>query len=153
MNEGSISIRPANTQDAEIVALFNQRMAWETEQKKLSEELVKPGSLEGITNPDRCRYFIAEINANIAGQAMVTYEWSDWRNGEFWWLQSVYVAPQYRGRGVFREILSHIEAQARATKQVCGLRLYVENDNELGQTVYNRLGLSDAGYRVFEKEF
>jgi ribosomal protein S18 acetylase RimI-like enzyme len=81
---------------------------------------------------------------------MLTYEWSDWRNGDWWWIQSVYVAPEYRRQGVYAALYAHVLAGARANPGVCGLRLYVERDNTGAQRTYEALGMEDAGYRMYE---
>ena len=89
----------------------------------------------------------------LIGQLMITYEWSDWRNGVFWWIQSVYVALPWRRQGVFRRMHDVIVGQAKADPRVCGIRLYVEQDNRTAQTVYQRVGLSPSAYAVFEQDF
>jgi ribosomal protein S18 acetylase RimI-like enzyme len=89
----------------------------------------------------------------VVGQLMITYEWSDWRNGLFWWIQSVYVDPAWRRRGVFRSMHEAVVSQAKADRKVCGIRLYVEQENETAQAVYQRLGLSLSGYKVYEQDF
>lgn len=89
----------------------------------------------------------------LIGQLMITFEWSDWRNAVFWWVQSVYVAPAWRRRGVYRLMHDHIVAQAKADPKVCGIRLYVERDNRTAQTVYQRVGLAPSAYTVYEQDF
>jgi ribosomal protein S18 acetylase RimI-like enzyme len=84
---------------------------------------------------------------------MITYEWSDWRNGLFWWIQSVYVEPRFRSQGVFKALYRHVEHLARTTPGVCGLRLYVENSNSQAQEIYQRLGLQRTAYQMFEVDF
>ena len=96
---------------------------------------------------------MAEIDGRVVGQLMITYEWSDWRNGVFWWIQSVYVLPEARRLGVFSELYAHLERLAKATPGVCGLRLYVEHANERAQATYRRCGMVDAGYRVMEVDY
>ena len=153
MNNPSIQIREGRPEDATIIADYNRRMALETEGKELDSEIVGKGVAQGLLHPDKCRYFVAEIGDSVIGQAMVTYEWSDWRNGDLWWIQSVYVHPDHRRQGIFKRLYQHIETLARENKNVRGLRLYVEQENEAGQTVYKKLGMSHAGYHVYEREF
>ena len=148
-----IHIRAARIDDAPTLADYNIQMAMESESKSLDPETVFKGVEQGLMQPELCKYFAAEINGQLVGQAMITYEWSDWRNGELWWIQSVYVHPDHRRRGVFRELYGHIETLARQNPRVRGLRLYVEADNERGQAVYTKLGLIHAGYHVYEREF
>jgi GNAT superfamily N-acetyltransferase len=146
----SITIRAATPADIDTLVAGNVAMALEAEQKHLDPEFVQRGVRAVFEDPSRGRYFVAEVGGNVVGQAMYTYEWSDWRNGNFWWLQSVYVAPVARRTGVFREIYRHIEALAKAGPGVCGLRLYVERENERAQRTYTRCGMVDAGYIVME---
>lgn len=152
-NAFKLSVRPAEKKDAETLAAFNQHMARETENRELDSTVISNGVSGGLERPDRCRYFVAEVDGKIAGQAMITFEWSDWRNGELWWLQSVYVLPEFRRRGVFTALYRHIEELGRKNPDVRGLRLYVEEDNRDGQAVYARLGMVHAGYHVYEQEF
>lgn len=146
-------IREGRPEDAAVIAEYNQHMALETEGKELDSDTVRKGVEGGLLQRDKCRYFVAEVQGSVAGQAMVTYEWSDWRNGDLWWIQSVYVHPDFRRQGIFRRLYQHIEALAREIPNVRGLRLYVEEENAEGQTVYKKLGMSHAGYHVYEMEF
>lgn len=147
------SIRDARIGDAPALARFNQMLAEETEGKRLDDTTILNGVTEGIRRTDRCRYFVAEVENQVIGQAMFTYEWSDWRNGELWWLQSVFVHPDFRRRGVFTALYRHIESLAKENDAVRGLRLYVEEENSTGQAVYAHLGMQHAGYHVYEVEF
>jgi GNAT superfamily N-acetyltransferase len=146
----NIAVRPATPADIDTLVAGNVAMALEAEHKKLDPATVQRGVKAVFDEPARGRYFVAEIAGKVVGQAMYTYEWSDWRNGTFWWLQSVYVAPVARRTGVFREIYGFIERLAKDTPGVCGLRLYVELDNERAQQTYARCGMVDAGYVVME---
>jgi len=146
----NIAVRPATPADIDTLVAGNVAMALEAEHKKLDPATVQRGVKAVFDEPARGRYFVAEIAGKVVGQAMYTYEWSDWRNGTFWWLQSVYVAPVARRTGVFREIYGFIERLAKGTPGVCGLRLYVELDNERAQQTYARCGMVDAGYVVME---
>lgn len=106
-----------------------------------------------LANPNGGIYFVAEAEAAPVGQTLITYEWSDWRNGNFWWLQSVYVVEAFRGRGVFRALFEHIRASARTRGDVCGLRLYMDHDNDRARQTYEQLGLQRTNYQVFEIDF
>jgi ribosomal protein S18 acetylase RimI-like enzyme len=105
----------------------------------------------GLADPGKACYFVAEDGGTVVGQLMVTYEWSDWRNGWIWWVQSVYVRPDYRRRGVFRALYRHVHQAAVAERGVVGLRLYVEQDNHRAQEVYRRLGMERTRYFVLER--
>ncbi len=113
--------------------------------------MLERGVRAAIAEPDRLRYWIAERDSTIAGQAAVTREWSDWRNGWIWWLQSVYVDEPHRSAGVFRALYHQIRSEALSLPDVIGLRLYVEHANHRAQSVYARLGMSPGGYEVFEE--
>ena len=106
-----------------------------------------------LDDPARGRYLLACDGDRIVGQLMLTTEWSDWRNGVLWWIQSVYIPPETRRRGVFRALFAHVQSLARATPGVVGLRLYVEQNNTVAHEVYRRVGMQDACYRVFEQMF
>lgn len=132
----------------------------ETESKELKPDTVLCGVRMALQNPNLGRYFVAEVGnpsrgepPRIIGQCMLTTEWSDWRSGQFWWLQSVYVEPEWRGRGVFRALYRHVESLARVTPGVCGLRLYVERHNESAQAIYTQLGMAPSGHVVFELDW
>src|ERR1041385_8043626 len=121
----TLHIRPATPADAATIAAFNAAMALETEHKRLNPATLRAGVERAIEQPDAARYFLAEIAGQVAGQLMITFEWSDWRNANFWWIQSVYVAPEFRGRGVFRALFDHVRRLAKKRRDICGLRLYV----------------------------
>jgi GNAT superfamily N-acetyltransferase len=125
----------------------------ETEHRRLSPDIVRAGVSAALADPAKGRYFVAELAGQVVGQIMHTYEWSDWRNGCFWWIQSVYVVPSARGQGVFRRLFDHLRTLARAEPGVCGLRLYVERDNSRAQKTYRQCGLMDPGYFVMEDDF
>lgn len=157
-----IAIRDAAVADAPLLAQWAAAMALETEAKVLAPATVLAGVNAGIADPARARYFIAvasaltgggETFAAPVGTLMLTREWSDWRNGDWWWIQSVYVEPGYRRRGVLSGLYRHVEQLARGTDGVIGLRLYVERDNAVAQRTYAALGMSDAGYRIYESRF
>ncbi|KFN45131.1 GNAT family N-acetyltransferase [Arenimonas metalli] len=145
-----IVIRNATVDDIERMAGWAVAMAWETEQKKLDPDTVRKGIRAVFDQPGRGRYFIAERDGEAAGTLMFTYEWSDWRNGDWWWIQSVYVAPEHRRQGVYAALYAHVKHAAAACADVCGLRLYVEHHNTNAQRTYESLGMVDAGYKMYE---
>ena len=116
---GKMNVRQAESPDAPVIADFNLRLAEETEQLRLNPARVRAGVAAVLSDPAKGIYFVAEINGVIAGQVMITYEWTDWRNGLIWWLQSVYVRAEWRGRGVFRALFDHLKELARARPDVC----------------------------------
>ena len=146
-----ICIREAHTDDLSILVENNLALAKETESLNLDKDVLRKG-IEQALSGEECHYFVAVISGKVVGQTMITYEWSDWRNGVIWWIQSVYVFPEYRKQGVFRTLFKHIENLARADPQVKALRLYVMQNNNTGQRTYYNLGMNDSGYIVFEKE-
>jgi GNAT superfamily N-acetyltransferase len=143
--------------DAPVIAEFNLRMAWETEKRRLDGERVNLGVAALLNDPAKGTYFIAEVEASrrevIAGQLLITYEWSDWRNGNFWWIQSVYVVEEFRAIGVFRALFNHVYALAKARTDVSGLRLYVDAHNVKARQAYERLGMNKTEYEFFEVDF
>ncbi len=150
MSHPEFIIRLAELKDAQLLATWAQTMAMETEHKHLDGDTVLKGVQAGIADPKRARYFIAMSGDMPAGTLMLTTEWSDWRNGDWWWIQSVYVDPDFRRQGVFQSLYSHVKALAEQAPDVCGLRLYVEHDNKNAQHTYESLGMEDAGYRMME---
>ncbi len=148
-----IVVREARLDDLEEIVGFNRAMALETENKSLDNELLRRGVEEALSDPSRARYFVAEVESAVAGQTMVTVEWSDWRNAWFWWIQSVYVKPEYRRQGVFRALHAFVYNQARGTNGVCGLRLYVYDANRRAIETYGRLGMTRTQYLLFEQEW
>lgn len=129
---------------------FNLRLAAETEDLKLDPAFVEPGVASLLADPAKGIYFVAHLKGTIIGQVMITYEWSDWRNGNIWWLQSVYVRQDFRQQGVFRKLFRHVENLARAREDVCGLRLYMHAENSRARQSYERLGMRHTAYEVFE---
>ena len=146
-----LEVRPATPADAPVIVEFNRLLAEESEGKALDRALLAAGVAAGLADPHKALYFVAEEGGRVLGQTMITFEWSDWRNGWFWWVQSVYVRPEARRRGVFRALFEHVVAAARRDPQVIGLRLYVEEENRLAQQTYARLGLSRTSYHVMER--
>lgn len=147
----TIQIRDARPDDRAIIADFNARLAHETEDKILDPDVLGRGVARALADPDRLRYWLAEFDGRAVGQAAITREWSDWRDGWLWWLQSVYVVPEARGRGVFRALYEQIRRLGRDDPEVIGLRLYVEGRNDRAQRTYHALGLAPAGYHVLEE--
>lgn len=152
-----MNIRPAHQGDAATIADYNLRMALETEGRKLEPSIVSAGVANLLNDPAKGTYYVAEQAVNrslkIAGQLLITYEWSDWRNGNFWWIQSVFVDPAFRGQGVFRKLYKFVHDAARQRKDVCGLRLYVDDQNTGAQETYARLGMKPTQYKFFEIDF
>jgi len=148
-----VRIRRAAAGDAEMIARYNAAMALETEHIELDRKRLLAGVRAVLADAGKGFYLVAESADAVAGQMMVTYEWSDWRNGVFWWIQSVYVAPAWRRRGVFRSLYRHALEQARAAGNVCGLRLYVEAGNEAARRTYQELGMKKTVYEMFEVDF
>ncbi|REL38957.1 N-acetyltransferase [Rhodohalobacter sp. SW132] len=146
-----ISIRKATADDAESIAEFNIAMAMETEQKKLERDGIEPGVKALFDHPEYGFYLVAESGDEIIGSLMVTKEWSDWRNGLFWWIQSVYVIPEFRRRGVYRAMYEKVKQLADQAETVCGFRLYVEKENTVAQQTYLSLGMKETHYKMFEE--
>jgi GNAT superfamily N-acetyltransferase len=147
-----ISIRPATPEDHPHIVAFNQSMARETEGRELDPSVVAAGVARLLQTPEFGFYMIAEVDGDIAGCLMITYEWSDWRNGLFWWIQSVYVAPGFRRRGVYRALHGCVRSMAE-TRNSCGLRLYVEKNKDRAQRTYSTLGMRETHYKMFEQLF
>lgn len=150
----TFSLRSGTLADVPSLAAFQCAMALETEDHVLPEAIVTAG-IEGlISQPARGRVWVAVDEADrCVGTASVTYEWSDWRAGTFWWLQSVYVTPPWRQRGVFRSLYQAVREAALADPTGIGLRLYVERDNLRAQSTYEALGMEETAYRLFEEGF
>lgn len=146
-----IQIRRATPRDADVIVRFNAAMALETERKVLLPEVIGAGVRYLLDHPASGFYVVAESGREIAGALMVTNEWSDWRNGNFWWVQSVYVRPEFRRRGVYRRLYRHLQTLAAHDRSVCGFRLYVERDNARAQATYESAGMAKTAYLVFEE--
>jgi GNAT superfamily N-acetyltransferase len=147
---GAISVRLARHDDISLMVRWAEAMAQETEDKQLDTATVTRGIENAIDDARRAVYFMAEIDGEPVGTMMYTREWSDWRNAWWWWIQSVYVPPEHRRKGVYRSLFLHVQALARQQGDVYGLRLYVERENVQAQRTYERLGMHDAGYRMYE---
>ncbi len=153
MGDLTIEVRDAVIDDQAAIAEFNAALALESEHKTLDRTVLDSGVRRLLEDPARGRYFIAESSGQTVGQTLITYEWSDWRDGWLWWIQSVYVHPDHRRAGVFRRLYGHIETLARESGDIVGIRLYVERENARAQDTYRSLGMGHTGYRVMETEF
>ncbi len=152
-----LNIRRAKPEDAVIIASFSAAMALETEGRRLDLDRLYSGTIALLESPDRGFFMVAELeqadDRQLLGQLMITYEWSDWRNGAFWWIQSVYVDPVWRRQSVFRRMHETVMATAKTSPNVCGVRLYVEENNSTAQAVYRKVGLTPSSYAIFETDF
>lgn len=147
----SLTIRRASMADEAVLVEFNLAIAWETEHKRLNRDVLAAGIRAVFADAARGFYTVAQDErGQVVGQMMVTFEWSDWRNGWFWWVQSVYVREDARRSGVFRALYREIERQAAADPNVIGLRLYFERDNTRAQSTYRALGMRDTSYGMME---
>jgi len=143
-------VRHANASDADVIVAFNRAMALETEGKVLAEEISSRGVAGLFANPSLGFYVVAEGGGEVIGSLMITTEWSDWRNGSFWWVQSVYVRPDSRRRGVYRRLYRFVRDMAIEDPDVCGFRLYVERGNSTARQAYRALGMEETSYVMFE---
>lgn len=146
-----VALRLAVASDAAVLTAFNRAMARETEGKDLVPEVVAAGVASLLAQPQYGFYVVAEVAGEVVGALLVTTEWSDWRNGLFWWIQSVYVLPDCRRRGIYRRLYQFVKELARDAGNVCGFRLYVERENAIAQQTYRSLGMSETHYRLFEE--
>lgn len=152
-----LSIRPARVADLDLLVEFSLALAEETEGRRLDRLRLRQGTQALFDEPARGFYLVAEAqdqpSPTVVGQLMITFEWSDWRNATFWWIQSVYVHPDWRRRGVYRTMHRHVLREAKERTDVCGVRLYVEGENKGAQAAYERMGLSPSSYQIFESDF
>ena len=147
------AIRPACLDDLEALVGFNAAMALETEGKTLDMQLLRQGTRAVFDSSQRGFYLVAEADGSPMGSLLITYEWSDWRNGWFWWIQSVYVKPEWRRMGVYSAMHRWILDTARSRPDVCGVRLYVDRNNDVARQTYLSLGMSESHYDMFEEDF
>lgn len=157
--QGHVNIRRATMADVETISVFNAALAEETEGRRLDGLLLREGVESLLQDPHKGWYAVA-VNSRgvdqskIIGQILITFEWSDWRNGCFWWLQSLYVDQHYRQQGVFRQLYEYVWEQAQVNpEKVCGFRLYVERDNHQAHQAYAHLGFQETVYRMHEIDF
>jgi len=144
-----ITIRKATPDDSGVIIDFQQKMAWETEEMSLVPEIINKGVTAVFADPTRGQYWVAEVEGKVIASLLITYEWSDWRNSNVWWFQSVYVLSDFRRTGIFRSMYLHIKNEA--DKQgVAGLRLYVETNNSRAQKTYEALGMKSGHYTMYE---
>jgi ribosomal protein S18 acetylase RimI-like enzyme len=146
-----ISVRIARPADAAALVEFNRAMAWETERKALALDIVRAGVNGLLCNPTQGFYVVAEAGGELAGSLMITFEWSDWRNAIYWWIQSVYIRPEFRRQGIYRRLYGFVKQRAKAEGGVCGFRLYVEKENAGAQKTYAALGMAESHYVMFEE--
>ena len=147
-----LKIRTASLEDAQLFSSHNCAMALETEDKIL-DPVASLAGVEGLfERPQFGFYLVAEVDSVPAATLMVTYEWSDWRNGLFWWIQSVYVKAEYRRQGIYRAMYQQLQAMAEASSvPVCGFRLYAETENSKAQATYKDCGMKLCDYVMFEQ--
>lgn len=146
-------VRLAEDKDVQTLAQFNISLAWETERKRLESPVVTRGLRMLLKNPHHGFYTVAETAGDVVGCVMVTYEWSDWRCGLFWWIQSVYVKPGFRRQKVFSTLYDSLKEKASRESNVCGFRLYVEGANHTAQNTYSQVGMGETSYKVYEELF
>ena len=147
-----MEIRIAREADIPALVEFNQAMALETEHKTLEHDVLTAGVSAVFADQSKGFYVVIEADGNVAAGLMVTTEWSDWRNGWFWWIQSVYVRPEHRGKGLYGRMYEFVRLKASEAGNVCGFRLYVEKENEKAQRVYEKLGMDRTYYLMYEEE-
>jgi len=149
----TLSVRIGQEKDIETLVKHNISLAQETEQKRLSPPIVVQGVRMLLKNPQYGFYSVAEIDGEVVGSCMVTYEWSDWRCNLFWWIQSVYVKPAFRRQGIFKNLYEFLKEKASQEQNVCGFRLYVEKSNHIGQNTYSGVGMKEAPYKLYEESY
>jgi len=149
----NINIRVSTINDAETIIRFQNEMAMETEKKTLNEELIKPGVKSVLTSGNKGFYLVAEVDKSIVGSLLITYEWSDWRNAWYWWIQSVYVEKNWRRKGVYSLLHNEVISRCKKSKESCGVRLYVDKENKIAQKVYRELGMFENNYLLYETNF
>lgn len=147
-----MTLRQAKIEDLAALVSFNQAMAQETEGKMLDAETLTQGVKGLLMHPEYGFYLVAERGGQILGSLAVTFEWSDWRNALFWWIQSVYVSPSARRQGIYAGLYSRVQQMAKEQGNVCGFRLYVEKDNQAAQQTYEKLGMQECQYYMYESK-
>lgn len=148
-----LMVRMAEDRDVETLSQFNMALAWESEHKRLELPVVSRGLRTLLRTPHYGFYTVAEMAGDVIGCVMVTYEWSDWRCGVFWWIQSVYVKPEFRRQKVFSTLYEFLKERASREPNVCGFRLYVEGANHTAQSTYRQVGMAQTSYKLFEELF
>lgn len=147
-----MNIRLAHRDDTDALVEFNHAMAMETEGKGLDRDILRPGVEAVFSDRNKGFYVVAGDDYGIVGGLMVTFEWSDWRNAWFWWIQSVYIKPEARGQHLYSRMYEFVKQLARDAGDVCGFRLYVEVDNLTAQRVYEAVGMKASQYSMYEEE-
>jgi GNAT superfamily N-acetyltransferase len=145
-----VKIREANQQDAKYIIDFQQSMAMETENVKLDSLVLAEGLRRIFEDPTKGKYYVAEENEEVIGCLMTTFEWSEWRCGTVLWIQSVYIKPVHRSKGVFKNMYEHIKSLVTPESEFRGIRLYVDRTNAAAQKVYEKLGMNGEHYQVYE---
>ena len=145
-----MNIRKALNKDIDIIAIYNYNLAYETENKILDMNILTKGVEAIIKDENKGLYHVCEINGEVVGQIMYTFEWSDWRNGTFLWIQSVYVNKEFRGMGVFKALYKFIRDIADNDNNICGIRLYVEKENTIAKKTYKNIGMKECNYYIYE---
>ncbi len=153
MTDSPILVRRAEPGEAHHIVRFQQSMALETEGKTLDESLISAGVEAVFEDSDKGFYLVAVTDGVVVGSLLITYEWSDWRNATFWWIQSVFVDAAHRRRGVYTAMHDHVLRQARKREDICGIRLYVERSNHIAQQTYKELGMDHSHYDLYEIDF
>lgn len=143
-------VRQANISDKNTIAEFQVLMAHETENIQLDRKIVMAGVSAVFNDPSKGKYYIAEEDEMVVASVLTTYEWSDWRNGTIIWLQSVYVLPEFRKKGIFKALYNYIQNQSLSDNNIKGIRLYVEKKNIPAQAVYEKLGMDAEHYQLYE---
>ncbi|MGL5313255.1 MAG: GNAT family N-acetyltransferase [Peptostreptococcaceae bacterium] len=147
-----MSIRRAKIEDLETIVKFNYNLAKETEDKELNVDILTKGVEAVLVDNTKGQYYVYTINDKVVGQLMHTYEWSDWRNGTFLWIQSVYVEKEYRKKGIFKELYNHVKEMCDRDESISGIRLYVEKENSTAKSTYKSLGMYECEYHMYEYE-
>ncbi len=148
--QGTEKIRPATQADAATISRFQQQMANETEGITLDAEIVTQGVQSIFEDSNRGVYYVVEAEERVIASLLITYEWSEWRNGQVWWIQSVYVEKDFRGRGIFKRLYAYIQSLATSDENIRGIRLYIDNTNIAAQSVYQSIGMNGDHYKVYE---
>lgn len=144
-------IRRATSDDVAVLVDFNKGIARETEGKELKHDVITNGVASFLKRQELGFYIVAEVDSKVVGSLMITKEWSDWRNGLFWWIQSVYIVAEHRRQGIYRGLYDKVKQLADDEPDVCGFRLYVERENEIAQQTYSNLGMEETDYLMFEE--
>ena len=145
-----VKVEEATADLRDLIASFQVAMAQETENLSLDLPTVKKGVQAVFDDPAKGRYFIAYVEGKPVASLLITYEWSDWRNGNMWWIQSVYVKAEYRAKGVYKHMYKHLQQMVNDDPDLAGLRLYVDLTNKKAQAVYEALGMNGNHYQLFE---